>query len=94
LVTILAIFPLFVIFNMISIDFSRTLIEDASSECKTLLEMLYYASGEFVLRWMTAVLACTTFFILFANNDFSYDKRWVLLPLFGFLIMFLFDEIL
>lgn len=60
LVVIFAISPLFVIFNILNIDFSNglslTLIEGASSEGKTTLDMLYHVSGEFAIRWITAVL--------------------------------------
>lgn len=32
---------------------------------KDSINMLYHISGEFAIRWMTAVLTCTPFFILF-----------------------------
>ncbi|QCX39500.1 ferric reductase [Aureibaculum algae] len=73
IVTLIAILPLFIIINMINIDFSNgltiTLIESAASDGKTTLEMLYHISGEFAIRWMTAVLSCTPFFILFGINN-------------------------
>ncbi|WP_452232232.1 ferric reductase-like transmembrane domain-containing protein [Lacinutrix sp. MEBiC02595] len=31
--------------------------------------MLYHVSGEFAIRWMTAVLTCTPFFILFGISN-------------------------
>ena len=73
IVTILASLPLLVIFNMLKFDFSNgvsiALIEGAGSEGMTTLEMLYHVSGEFAIRWMTAVLTCTPFFILFGVNN-------------------------
>ncbi|SDX82282.1 ferric reductase-like transmembrane domain-containing protein [Flavobacterium degerlachei] len=99
LVAILAIFPLFVIFKMINIDFSNglsiTLIEGAASEGKTTLEMLYHVSGEFAIRWMTAVLTCTPFFILFgANNLFVRQAMGIATAVWSFIhfILFLFAE--
>ncbi|WP_204356582.1 hypothetical protein [Arcticibacterium luteifluviistationis] len=54
---------------MVNIDFtnnlSLTLKEGVGEEGKTTLEMLYHISGEFAIRWMTAVLTCTPFFIIF-----------------------------
>ncbi|RAJ12321.1 ferric reductase-like transmembrane domain-containing protein [Arenibacter echinorum] len=73
IVAVLAILPLFIIFGMFNIDFSNglsiNLIEGAGSEGRSTLEMLYHISGEFAIRWMTAVLTCTPFFILFGVNN-------------------------
>ena len=73
LVAILAILPLFIIFGMVNIDYanglSTSLIENTASEGRSTLEMLYHISGEFAIRWMTAVLTCTPFFILFGINN-------------------------
>lgn len=73
LVSILAILPLFIIFGMVNIDYANglsiSLIEDTASEGRSTLEMLYHISGEFAIRWMTAVLTCTPFFILFGINN-------------------------
>ena len=73
IVAVLAFLPLLVIFNMIHINFtdgfSITLIEGAGGEGKTTLEMMYHVSGEFAIRWMTAVLTCTPFFILFGVSN-------------------------
>lgn len=33
------------------------------------IDILYHISGEFAIRWMTAVLTCTPFFILFGVNN-------------------------
>ncbi|MRI01599.1 ferric reductase [Kriegella sp. EG-1] len=74
LVAILASLPLLVIFNILQFDFSNgisiTFIEGAGSEGKTTLEMLYHVSGEFAIRWMTAVLTLTPLFIIFGVSNF------------------------
>ena len=73
LVAILAILPLFIIFGMVNIDYANglsiSLIENTASEGRSTLEMLYHISGEFAIRWMTAVLTCTPIFILFGINN-------------------------
>lgn len=73
IVTILAILPMFIIFNMVNIDFTQglsiSLIEDSREGGRTTLEMMYHITGEFAIRWMTAVLTCTPFFILFGVNN-------------------------
>ena len=73
LVAILAILPLFIFFGMVNIDYANglsiSLIEDTASEGRSTLEMLYHISGEFAIRWMTAVLTCTPIFILFGINN-------------------------
>jgi len=73
LVAILAILPLSIIYNMVHIDFTKgatiTLVDGAGSDGMTTLEMMYHVSGEFAIRWMTAVLTCTPFFILFGINN-------------------------
>ncbi|PWJ58433.1 sulfoxide reductase heme-binding subunit YedZ [Dyadobacter jejuensis] len=72
IVALLAIFPMFILSNRLDIltsdGLSITLIEGASKEGKSTLEMLYHISGEFAIRWMTAVLTCTPFFILFVGQ--------------------------
>ncbi|MBU2905266.1 ferric reductase [Arenibacter algicola] len=69
IVAILAILPMFILINMVHIDFTNglsiTLIEVAGSDGMTTLEMLYHISGEFAIRWMTAVLTLTPVFIIF-----------------------------
>ena len=69
IVVILAIFPLFILGNMVNISFANglsiSLIEGAGSDGVTTLEMLYHISGEFAIRWMTAVLTLTPVFIIF-----------------------------
>ncbi|GBF20720.1 sulfoxide reductase heme-binding subunit YedZ [Arenibacter algicola] len=73
LVAILAILPLFIIFGMVNIDYANglsiSMIEDTASEGRSTLDILYHISGEFAIRWMTAVLTCTPFFILFGINN-------------------------
>ncbi len=73
IVTILAALPLFIIFSMLNIDFSNglsiSIIEDTGSEGKSTLGMLYHITGEFAIRWMTAVLTCTPFFIVFGITN-------------------------
>ncbi|MGJ8738600.1 ferric reductase [Zobellia laminariae] len=73
LVAILASLPLLVLTNMLEVNlsngFSIALVEGAGGEGKTTLEMLYHVSGEFAIRWMTAVLTCTPFFILFGVTN-------------------------
>ena len=73
IVVVLAILPMFIIFNMINIDFAKgssiSLVEDLREGGRTTLEMMYHITGEFAIRWMTAVLTCTPFFILFGVNN-------------------------
>lgn len=73
LVVILGLLPMLVVFKMLHIDFTNgisiSLIEGAGGEGKTTTEMLYHVTGEFAIRWMTAVLTCTPFFILFGINN-------------------------
>lgn len=57
IVTLLAIFPLFILLNMFR------------QEGGPNIDMLYHVSGEFAIRWMTAVLTCTPFFILFGVSN-------------------------
>ncbi|KAA3624430.1 MAG: ferric reductase [Flavobacterium sp.] len=99
LVAILAILPLFVIFSMVQIDvtngLSITLIEGAGSEGMTTLEMMYHVSGEFAIRWMTAVLTCTPFFILFGiSNLFVRQAMGIATAVWSLLhfVIFLFAE--
>ncbi|MGS0527894.1 ferric reductase-like transmembrane domain-containing protein [Zobellia nedashkovskayae] len=73
LVAILGSLPLLVLTNMLDLNLSNgvsiTLVEGAGGVGKTTLEMLYHVSGEFAIRWMTAVLTCTPFFILFGVTN-------------------------
>lgn len=99
IVALLAFLPLLVIFNMIHINitdgFSMTLIEGAGSEGMTTLEMMYHVSGEFAIRWMTAVLTCTPFFILFGiKNIFVRQAMGIATAVWSFLhfIIFIWAE--
>ena len=99
IVAILATLPMFLIFNMVNIDFTNGLsvtpIEGAGSEGKTTLEMMYHISGEFAIRWMTAVLTCTPFFILFGiNNLFVRQAMGISTAVWSFLhfIIFIWGE--
>lgn len=73
IVAILAILPLFFLSNMFKIDitngFHLSLVDNGGKEGMTTLEMLYHITGEFAIRWMTAVLTCTPFFILFGVTN-------------------------
>ncbi len=73
LVAILAMLPMLIVFKMLNIDFSNglaiTLVEGAGGEGRSTLDMLYHMTGEFAIRWMTAVLTCTPFFILFGVTN-------------------------
>ncbi|SFR85634.1 ferric reductase-like transmembrane domain-containing protein [Maribacter stanieri] len=73
IVAILAILPLFILSNMFKIDitngFHLSLVDNGGKEGLSTLEMLYHITGEFAIRWMTAVLTCTPFFILFGVNN-------------------------
>lgn len=66
IVAILAIFPLIPLSNGISTVVSEGIY---SAEGTKAVAMLYHISGEFAIRWMTAVLTCTPFFILFGINN-------------------------
>ena len=73
LVAILALVFLFILSNMFKIDmtngFHLSLVDNGGKEGLSSLEMLYHITGEFAIRWMTAVLTCTPFFILFGVTN-------------------------
>ena len=73
IVILLATLPLLAVITKVNIDFSNeisiSLVENTTGEGKTTLEMLYHISGEFAIRWMTAVLTLTPFYILFGVNN-------------------------
>ncbi|KXX67669.1 ferric reductase-like transmembrane domain-containing protein [Flammeovirga sp. SJP92] len=73
IVTILAVLPLIILSKMIHIDWtnglSMSLVESAGKGDRTTLDMLYHISGEFAIRWLTAVLTCTPLFILFGVTN-------------------------
>jgi sulfoxide reductase heme-binding subunit YedZ len=67
LVAILATLPLMVVSSMIQFDFTNgfSLAETSADTSRTTLEMLYHVTGEFAIRWMTAVLTLTPVYIIF-----------------------------
>lgn len=74
LVVILASLPLLILSSMVSISviegtLKLTLIENPDASNSNTLDMLYHITGEFAIRWMTAVLTCTPFFILFGVTN-------------------------
>lgn len=99
LVAMLAVLPMFIILNMVNIDFANglsiTLVEGAGGEGRTTLELLYHISGEFAIRWMTAVLTLTPFFILFGiSNLFVRQAMGIATAVWSFLhfIIFIWGE--
>jgi methionine sulfoxide reductase heme-binding subunit len=95
IVAILATLPLLIISKMIHIDFTDgltfSLVEGAGSKGKSTLEMLYHISGEFAIRWMTAVLTCTPFFILFGvTNLFVRQAMGIATAVWSFLHFIIF----
>ncbi len=71
IVTILAILPLIIVFGMINIDLSDglSITFDKGPGSESTLDMLYHVTGEFAIRWMTLVLSCTPFFIIFGVTN-------------------------
>ena len=73
IVIVLATFPLLVVFNLLKLNdvngWSIGLVDDGIGAGKTTLEMLYHVSGEFAIRWMTAVLTLTPVYIIFGVNN-------------------------
>jgi len=70
-VATLAVLPLFILTSMINVDFTSASIvalQDAL-DAEDPLAMLYHISGEFAIRWLTAVLTCTPFFIIFGVTN-------------------------
>ncbi|QXP71638.1 ferric reductase [Polaribacter sp. R2A056_3_33] len=99
IVAILALLPMLVIINMFDVDlsngFSLSLIEDKGGNGKTTLEMLYHVSGEFAIRWMTAVLTLTPVFIIFGvMNLFVRQAMGIATAVWSFLhfIIFIWAE--
>lgn len=66
LVTILATLPLLPLSNMLETAITTGF---SSKEGEEAVNMLYHISGEFAIRWLTAVLTCTPFFIIFGINN-------------------------
>ncbi|MHB0755373.1 ferric reductase-like transmembrane domain-containing protein [Polaribacter sp. M15] len=71
IVAILAILPLLVVSSMIQFDVTNgfSLAETSADTNKTTLEMLYHVTGEFAIRWMTAVLTLTPVYIIFGITN-------------------------
>lgn len=95
IVAILATLPMLAIFNMINVDLSNglsiSLKEGTGGEGRGSLEMLYHISGEFAIRWLTAVLSCTPFFILFGvNNLFVRQAMGIAAAVWSFLHFIIF----
>lgn len=62
---------------------------------KDSVKMLYHISGEFAIRWMTAVLTCTPFFILFGvQNLFVRQAMGIATAVWSFIhfIIFIYVE--
>ncbi|WP_257018428.1 ferric reductase [Winogradskyella pacifica] len=79
IITILAILPMIPLLNMV--------LEGGKEN----LDMLYHISGEFAIRWMTAVLTCTPFFILFGiNNLFVRQAMGIATAVWSFLHFIIF----
>ena len=66
LVTVLAFLPMLIIFNMLE---QATSMNDQAVEGRSVIDMFYHISGEFAIRWMTAVLTLTPFFIVFGITN-------------------------
>ncbi|MBU2020077.1 MAG: ferric reductase [Bacteroidetes bacterium] len=70
IVTLLASLPLIIVANMVEMNFTNGFsIDFVEVDGVSSLGMLYHVTGEFAIRWMTAVLTCTPFFILFGVNN-------------------------
>lgn len=88
IVTILAILPLIPLSNMLNTVLVNGI---TSTEGENAIEMLYHISGEFAIRWMTAVLTCTPFFILFGvNNLFVRQAMGIATAVWSFLHFIIF----
>ena len=95
LVAMLAVLPMFIILNMVNIDLANglsiTLVEGAGGEGRTTLALLYHITGEFAIRWMTAVLTLTPFFILFGiSNLFVRQAMGIATAVWSFLHFIIF----
>lgn len=88
IVTILAILPLIPLSNMLNTVLVNGI---TSTEGENAIEMLYHISGEFAIRWMTALLTCTPFFILFGvNNLFVRQAMGIATAVWSFLHFIIF----
>lgn len=92
IVAILATLPLLPLINMGQTVFQSDASQD---EIKETIHMLYHISGEFAIRWMTAVLTLTPFFILFGvTNLFVRQAMGIATAVWSFIhfIIFLWAE--
>lgn len=96
IVVVLAILPIIPLLNFVDIDFSNglnvSLVKNTANQDRSSADMLYHISGEFAIRWMTAVLTCTPFFILFGvNNLFVRQAMGIATAIWSFIhfIMFI-----
>ncbi|MHA7943879.1 ferric reductase-like transmembrane domain-containing protein [Formosa sp. 3Alg 14/1] len=73
IVSLLAVLPMIIIGKMIQVNVGNGLsiswVENTIGEEQTTLDMLYHISGEFAIRWMTAVLTLTPVFIIFGIQN-------------------------
>ncbi len=73
IVAVIASLPLLPLFGMLQTELanrsSTSLIYEDTLETSQSLAMLYHISGEFSIRWMTAVLSLTPFYILFGVTN-------------------------
>jgi len=89
LVAILAILPLIPISNLIDFDnIFQLKVNDI--ENTTDIEMLYHITGEFAIRWLTAVLSCTPFFILFGVYNLFVRQAMGIVTAFYSILHFIF----
>lgn len=66
IVAFLALLPLIPLSSILNTAITEGI---STSDGEKAVEMLYHISGEFAIRWMTAVLTCTPFFIIFGVNN-------------------------
>lgn len=73
IVVVLAFLPMIIVFSMVNIHFSDglsiSLVVGAGEDGDNTLDFLYHVTGEFAIRWMTAVLTLTPFFIIFGVSN-------------------------
>lgn len=88
LVVILAGLPFFPLSNVLNNAISEGL---SSAEGKNGIDMLYHISGEFSIRWMTAVVTLTPFFIVFGvQNLFVRQAMGIATAVWSFIHFILF----
>lgn len=94
-VAILASLPLLVISSMINFNPGNgqilSLVTDESGNTESTLHMLYHVTGEFAVRWMTAVLTLTPIFIIFGvTNLFVRQAMGIATAIWSFLHFIIF----